>query len=76
MNTSAAPTPIDTLTLTRPDDWHLHVRDGVALQAVVPHTAAQFGRAFILFNLCPLFTTSAQVLAYKERFLAAVPAGV
>ena len=76
MNTSAAPTPIDTLTLTRPDDWHLHVRDGVALQAVVPHTAAQFGRAIIMPNLRPPVTTAAQALAYKERILAAVPAGV
>ena len=76
MNTSAAPTPIDTLILTRPDDWHLHVRDGVALQAVVPHTAAQFGRAIIMPNLRPPVTTAEQALAYKERILAAVPAGV
>ena len=80
MNTSAAPTSADTLThsitLTRPDDWHLHVRDGVALQAVVPHTAAQFGRAIIMPNLRPPVTTAEQALAYKERILAAVPAGV
>ena len=76
MNTSAAPTPTDTLTLTRPDDWHLHVRDGVALHTVVPHTAAQFGRAIIMPNLRPPVTTAEQALAYKERILAAVPAGV
>lgn len=64
-----------TLTLTRPDDWHLHVRDGVALDSVVPHTAAQFGRAIIMPNLKPPVTTAAQALAYKERILKAVPAG-
>ncbi len=67
-----APTT-DTLTLIRPDDWHLHVRDGDALQTVVPHTAAQFGRAIIMPNLRPPVTTAAQALAYKERILAAVP---
>lgn len=69
-------TPHTTLTLTRPDDWHLHVRDGVPLHTVVPHTAAQFGRAIIMPNLRPPVTTAAQALAYKERILAAVPAGV
>ena len=64
------------LTLTRPDDWHLHVRDGAALASVVPHTAAQFGRAIIMPNLKPPVTTAAQALAYKERILQAVPAGV
>jgi len=66
----------DTLTLTRPDDWHLHVRDGAALQTVVPHTAAQFGRAIIMPNLKPPVTTAAQAQAYRERILAAVPQGV
>ena len=65
-----------TLTLTRPDDWHLHVRDGAALAAVVPHTAAQFARAIIMPNLRPPVTTAAQALAYKARIRAAVPAGV
>ena len=65
-----------TLTLTRPDDWHLHVRDGAAMQAVVPHTAAQFGRAIIMPNLKPPVTTTAQALAYRDRIRAAVPAGV
>jgi dihydroorotase len=65
-----------TLTLTRPDDWHLHVRDGAALQTVVPHTAAQFGRAIIMPNLKPPVTTAELALAYKSRILAAVPKGV
>jgi len=66
----------DTLTIRRPDDWHLHVRDGAQLAAVVPHSAAQFGRAIIMPNLRPPVTTTAQALAYKERILAAVPPGV
>ena len=66
----------DTLTITRPDDWHLHVRDGAAMAAVVPATAPQFGRAIILPNLKPPVTTTAQALAYRERILAAVPKGV
>ena len=71
--TSATPT---TLTITRPDDWHLHVRDGEALYTVVPHTAAQFGRAVIMPNLRPPVTSTAQALAYRERILAAVPEGI
>ncbi len=67
---------IHTLTLTRPDDWHLHVRDGAALAAVVPHTARQFGRAIIMPNLRPPVTTAAQALAYQSRIQAAVPAGL
>ena len=66
----------DTLTLTRPDDWHLHVRDGAALHAVVPHTAAQFGRAIIMPNLRPPVTTAQQAMDYKARILQAVPAGL
>ncbi|MBS7350030.1 MAG: dihydroorotase [Comamonas sp.] len=72
---TTAPTP-QSLTLLRPDDWHLHVRDGAAMQAVVPHTAAQFARAVIMPNLQPPVTTTEQALAYKARILAAVPAGV
>jgi len=64
------------ITLTRPDDWHLHVRDGAALHTVVPHTAAQFGRAIIMPNLKPPVTTAAQAMAYKARIQAAVPAGM
>ena len=67
---------INTLTLTRPDDWHLHVRDGAALTTVVPHSAAQFGRAVIMPNLRPPVTTTAQALAYQARIQAAVPAGL
>jgi dihydroorotase len=63
------------ITIIRPDDWHLHLRDGAALQTVVPHTAAQFGRAIVMPNLRPPVTTAAQALAYRERILAAVPAG-
>ena len=65
----------DSLTLARPDDWHLHVRDGAALAAVVPHSARQFARAIIMPNLKLPVTTTAQALAYRERILAAVPAG-
>jgi dihydroorotase len=64
------------LTITRPDDWHLHVRDGAALAAVVPDTARQFARAIIMPNLKPPVTTAAQAIAYRERILAAVPRGV
>jgi dihydroorotase len=64
------------LTLIRPDDWHLHVRDGAALNVVVPHTAAQFARAIIMPNLKPPVTTAAQAMAYKNRILAAVPPGM
>ncbi len=65
--------PVNTLTLTRPDDWHLHLRDGDALQTVVPHTAAQFARAIVMPNLKPPVTTAAQALAYRDRIRAAVP---
>jgi dihydroorotase len=65
-----------SITLTRPDDWHLHVRDGDALNTVVPHTAAQFGRAIIMPNLKPPVTTAAQAVAYAGRIRAAVPQGV
>ncbi len=64
------------LTLTRPDDWHLHVRDGEALAAVLPHTARQFGRAIIMPNLKPPVTTVEQAAAYRDRILAALPAGM
>ena len=66
----------DTLTITRPDDWHLHVRDGEPLHTVVPHTAAQFARAIIMPNLRPPVTTAQQALEYKARIQAAVPAGM
>jgi dihydroorotase len=64
-----------SLTLTRPDDWHLHLRDGAALATTVPHTAAQFGRAIVMPNLKPPVTTAAQAVAYRDRIRAHVPAG-
>lgn len=63
------------ITLTRPDDWHVHLRDGEALHTVVAHTAAQFARAIVMPNLKPPVTTAAQALAYKQRILDAVPEG-
>ena len=63
------------LTLTRPDDWHLHLRDGAALAAVLPFTAARFARAIVMPNLKPPVTTTAQALDYRRRILAALPAG-
>ena len=69
-------TPAQTLTLIRPDDWHVHLRDGDALKTVVPHTAAQFARAIVMPNLKPPVTTAALALAYKQRIAAAVPQGV
>jgi dihydroorotase len=65
-----------TLTLTRPDDWHLHVRNGAVLKSVIGHTAKQFARAIIMPNLRPPVTTVAQALAYREEILQAVPAGL
>lgn len=63
------------LTLTRPDDWHLHLRDGDVLAAVAPHTARQFGRAIVMPNLQPPITTTELALAYRERILAVLPDG-
>lgn len=64
------------LTITRPDDWHLHLRDGEALAAVLPHTARQFARAIVMPNLKPPVTTVEQAAAYRERILAALPSGL
>jgi dihydroorotase len=64
-----------TLSLTRPDDWHLHLRDGAALAAVLPDTARQFARAIVMPNLKPPVTTTARARAYRERILAARPTG-
>jgi dihydroorotase len=63
----------DTITLTRPDDWHLHLRDEAALASVLPYTARQFARAIVMPNLRPPVTTAAQAVAYRERILAALP---
>ncbi len=65
-----------SITLTRPDDWHVHLRDGAVLADVVPHTARQFGRAIVMPNLKPPVTTTALAAAYRERILAALPSGL
>src|SRR3954467_9070366 len=70
---------IDTphsLTITRPDDWHLHLRDGATLASVLPHSARQFGRAIVMPNLKPPVTTTAAAEAYRNRIMAALPAGM
>ncbi|HEV8017489.1 MAG TPA: dihydroorotase [Steroidobacteraceae bacterium] len=64
---------MSALTLRRPDDWHLHLRDGAALAAVLPFTAARFARAVVMPNLLPPVTTTAAALAYRDRILAALP---
>jgi dihydroorotase len=66
---------VSTLTITRPDDWHLHLRDDDAMRAVLGFTAARFGRAVVMPNLRPPVTTTAQAAAYRDRILAALPAG-
>ena len=71
--------PIETpqsITITRPDDWHLHLRDGAALSSVLPHSARQFARAIVMPNLKPPVTTTAAATAYRERILAALPEGM
>tara|TARA_R110002126_G_scaffold10841_5_gene49555 strand:- start:27042 stop:28091 length:1050 start_codon:yes stop_codon:yes gene_type:complete len=65
----------DRITLRRPDDWHVHLRDGAMLEAVVPFTARQFGRAIVMPNLSPPVTSAASAAAYRERIMAAVPGG-
>jgi len=67
---------MQTLTLTQPDDWHLHLRDGAALAAVLPDTARQFARAIVMPNLKPPVTTTALASAYRARVLDAVPQGL
>ena len=71
-----ATTDMGRLDIVRPDDWHVHLRDGAALGVVVPHTAAQFARAVVMPNLKPPVTSVAQAQAYAQRISAAVPAGV
>lgn len=66
---------ITQITITRPDDWHLHVRDGEAMATVIGHTARQFARAIIMPNLRPPVTTTELAVAYRERIMAALPAG-
>jgi dihydroorotase len=64
-----------SITITRPDDWHLHLRDGESLKAVLPDTARQFARAIIMPNLRPPVTTTAQAIVYRQRILDALPKG-
>src|SRR6056297_1653688 len=64
-----------TLTLRRPDDWHLHLRDGAMLRAVLPESARHFARAIIMPNLVPPVVTSHDALAYRDRIMAALPEG-
>jgi dihydroorotase len=66
---------VNELVLRQPDDWHLHLRDGAALRSVLPFTAARFARAIVMPNLSPPVTTTALALAYRERIIAALPAG-
>ncbi len=66
---------VQQLTITRPDDWHLHLRDGTLMQAVLPDTARQFARAIVMPNLKPPVTTTEQAQAYRARIIAALPAG-
>ncbi len=66
---------MQVLTLTRPDDWHLHLRDGAALKAVLPHTVRQFARAIVMPNLKPPVRSLADATAYRDRILAAIPVG-
>jgi dihydroorotase len=63
------------ITIRKPDDWHLHVRDGEMLKAVLPHTAKNFGRAILMPNLIPPVRTTADAIAYRERAMAALPKG-
>jgi dihydroorotase len=63
------------ITIRRPDDWHLHVRDGEMLKAVLPYTAAHFGRAILMPNLVPPVRTTADAVAYRQRVIAALPKG-
>lgn len=71
MHKPAAP---DSLTIIRPDDWHLHLRDGAMMADILPHTARQFGRAIVMPNLKPPVTTTAMAGAYRDRIVAALPA--
>src|SRR5229473_6325234 len=64
-----------SITIRRPDDWHVHLRDGAMLRAVLPWTARQFARAIIMPNLVPPVTTVADARAYRDRILAATPVG-
>ncbi|KAF0920129.1 hypothetical protein E2562_033433 [Oryza meyeriana var. granulata] len=74
-STSPPPPPPQELAITRPDDWHLHLREGDVLAAVLPHSAMHFGRAIVMPNLKPPVTTTARALEYREEILRALPPG-
>ena len=63
----------ERITIRKPDDWHLHVRDSAMLKAVMPYTAKHFGRAILMPNLIPPVTTTKDAIAYRERVMAALP---
>ena len=67
---------MNTITITRPDDWHLHLRDGAALATTVNHSARQFARAVVMPNLVPPVTTTAMAMEYRKRIIAAIPDGL
>ncbi len=75
MTAASSTSASNTLTIARPDDWHLHLRDGAMLALLVPHSARQFARAIVMPNLQPPVTTTAQASAYRDRIRAALPAG-
>ena len=75
MSQTSRPAP-ESLTIRRPDDWHLHFRDGATMRAVVPHTARQFARAIVMPNLSPPVTTAQMAADYRARIMAAVPKGL
>jgi dihydroorotase len=76
MSTSSVPSATQALTITRPDDWHLHLRDGATMASVLPDTARQFARAIVMPNLKPPVTTTEQALAYRTRIMNALPANL
>src|SRR5690242_7741837 len=65
----------DRITIRRPDDWHVHLRDNLVMQSVLPFTARQFGRAIVMPNLVPPVTTAEAAVAYRQRIEAALPPG-
>lgn len=69
-------TETNQITIRRPDDWHVHLRDDQMMQAVLPYTAKQFGRAIVMPNLVPPVATSQQAVEYRDRIYAALPQGV
>ena len=70
-----AASPLDRLVIAKPDDWHIHLRDGAMLRAALPYTAAQFARGIIMPNLVPPVTSVEAASAYRDRILAALPDG-